>query len=138
MKLTRSKSRKVGDPSENGSLSDLAFLLIIYFIVIAGFNVNQGFLLNLPEKDKPKIVQQQDLIKIDLDADGNIYLGDELLTENKLNIVISENLQLEPNMTLLLTIDPNAKYQEVIDVIYIIRNQNVHNFSFRMKETNGV
>jgi hypothetical protein len=34
--------KKPVDPIESGSLSDLAFLLIIYFIVIAGFNVNEA------------------------------------------------------------------------------------------------
>ena len=44
-RLTR---RNLEDAGSSGPLNDLSFLLIIFFIVIAGFNVNKGFLLNLP------------------------------------------------------------------------------------------
>ena len=51
--IKRPPRRNIEDSSSSGALNDLSFLLIIFFIVIAGFNVNKGFLLNLPSKEKP-------------------------------------------------------------------------------------
>ena len=68
------KKRKIDDPGSSGSLNDLSFLLIIFFIVIAGFNVNKGFLLTLPEKSKPRIVMTQDLMKCTLNSDGALLM----------------------------------------------------------------
>jgi biopolymer transport protein ExbD len=53
MKLTR-RSGQAG--FDSGASSDIAFLLIIYFIVIAGFNINNGFLMNLPEKNSTRFI----------------------------------------------------------------------------------
>ena len=64
--IKRFMKRAPDDSSSSGALNDLSFLLIIFFIVIAGFNVNKGFLLNLPSKEKPLIVNNEDIIKCSL------------------------------------------------------------------------
>ena len=123
------------DSSSSGALNDLSFLLIIFFIVIAGFNVNKGFLLNLPVKDKPRIVKTDDLMKCRLTADGTILVDNKNLTVEELRTVISEKKAKWPNMTFLLLIDSETEYQHVVDIIYEIKQQKVENFSFRMEES---
>ena len=78
------------ESSSSGALNDLSFLLIIFFIVIAGFNVNKGFLLNLPVKDKPRIVKTDDLMKCRLTASGSILVDDKSLTLDELRTAVSE------------------------------------------------
>ena len=120
------------DSSSSGALNDLSFLLIIFFIVIAGFNVNKGFLLNLPVKDKPRIVKTDDLIKCRLVADGSIMVDNKRLTLDELRTVIAEKKAEWPNMTFLLLIDGNTEYQRVVDIIYEIKQQKIENFSFKL------
>ncbi|MDA3850462.1 MAG: biopolymer transporter ExbD [Spirochaetaceae bacterium] len=128
------KRRPAEDPMNSGSLTDLAFLLIIYFIVIAGFNVNKGYLLNLPEKDKPRIVQQEELMRISLDAQGNVFYQERALSEGELEETIIQQRLSYPETTLLLTVDPDTPYQEMVNIIHSIRRLRVENFSFRMTE----
>ena len=123
------------DSSSSGALNDLSFLLIIFFIVIAGFNVNKGFLLNLPVKDKPRIVKTDDLMKCRLAADGSILVDNKSLTVEKLRTAIREKKAEWPNMTFLLLIDSETEYQHVVNIIYEIKQQKVENFSFRMEES---
>lgn len=123
------------DSSSSGALNDLSFLLIIFFIVIAGFNVNKGFLLNLPVKDKPRIVKTDDLMKCRLTADGNILVDNRQLTLEELRTSIQEKKAEWPNMTFLLLIDSETEYQKVVDIIYEIKQQKVENFSFRMEDS---
>ena len=124
----------VEDAGSSGSLNDLSFLLIIFFIVIAGFNVNKGFLLNLPSKEKPVVVNQNDIIKCALTSDGSIILDGKKIEVSELNPVISAKLKKWPNMTFLLTIDGNAPYQSVVNVIAEVKSLKVENFSFRMAQ----
>ena len=124
------------DPSSSGALNDLSFLLIIFFIVIAGFNVNKGFLLNLPVKDKPRIVKTDDLMKCRLTPDGTILVDNKSLTLDELCTAITEKKAEWPNMTFLLLIDSETEYQHVVDIIYEIKQQKVENFSFRMEDSN--
>ncbi len=120
------------DSSSSGALNDLSFLLIIFFIVIAGFNVNKGFLLNLPVKDKPRIVKTDDLMKCKLTADGSIILDEKNITIEQLRTAVEEKKNEWPNMTFLLLIDANTEYQNIVNVIYEIKQQKIENFSFRM------
>ena len=131
--IKRSPRRNTEDSSSSGALNDLSFLLIIFFIVIAGFNVNKGFLLNLPSKDKPIVVNANDILKCELDANGVLFLDGKKIKIDALGKKIKAKLKSQPNMTFLLTIDPETPYQNVIDVISTIRKLKVENFSFRMK-----
>lgn len=126
--------RGIDDAGSSGSLNDLSFLLIVFFIVIAGFNVNKGFLLNLPEKEKPRVVNTRDLMTCTLDADGNLSINGERISEKILEEKIISMKQSFPNMTFLLLINQDCPYQNVIDVIHAVRINGVENFSFRMEQ----
>lgn len=131
--IKRPPRRNVEDSSSSGALNDLSFLLIIFFIVIAGFNVNKGFLLNLPSKEKPIVVNTNDILKCELDQNGALFLDGQEIKLEALSKKISEKSRTQPNMTFLLTINPETHYQNVIDVVVAIRKLKVENFSFRMK-----
>ncbi len=120
-----------------GALNDLSFLLIIYFLVIAGFNTNLGFLVNLPSREKPRIVQKEDLLKLSLSSSGALFLGDLILDEQALDEAIRENLKVHPNLTVALMIDPEVPYQRFVDTLHIIRIRKVENFSFVMADQEG-
>ena len=131
--IKRPPRRNTEDASSSGALNDLSFLLIIFFIVIAGFNVNKGFLLNLPSKEKPIVVNTDDIMKCELDENGALFLDGQNIKMEELSKKIGAKLKTRPNMTFLLTINPETHYQKVIDVVSAIRKLKVENFSFRMK-----
>ena len=131
MKINTRKKKRI-DIAESGALSDLAFLLIIFFIVIAVFNVNNGFLLGLPQKKSTKIVNTEDILKIYLQADGLILIDEEAVSLVKMEESITGNLEDHPNMTILLKIDPEVTYQKVVSIVEIVRKLEVENFSFSM------
>ena len=130
--IRRFLKRKPRDPSDSGALNDLSFILIIFFIVIAGFNVNKGFLLNLPNRDRPRIVQTQDLMRVSIDSAGVLSEAGGIISLEELSSRIEAKIAESPSMTFLLTVDPETPYQQVINVIEKIRVSGVENFSFRM------
>lgn len=130
------RGRELDDPGNSGSLNDLSFLLIIFFIVTAGFNIDKGFLLNLPDNAKPRVVQREELVKCSLDPIGNIALDGKAVTLAEAESILKEKRSSHPNMTFLLVIDPETPYQKVVDIIYEIRKLDIENFSFRMSGGN--
>ena len=135
--IKRFVRHNVEDAGSSGSLNDLSFLLIIFFIVIAGFNVNKGFLLNLPSKEKPILVNNEDILKCTLSAEGKLSLDGKEIALEELSEKIQWKLKNFPDMTFLLTINPETPYQRVVDVISTIRQLEVENFSFRMEDSTG-
>jgi biopolymer transport protein ExbD len=132
MKIARKPKKKY---AESSASSDIAFLLIIYFIVIAGFNVNKGFLLNLPAKDSTRLVLKDDLLRAELDAEGNITLQGEAVGWNEAEAEIKAALFAHPNLALVLTVAPQAAWQKVVSFVEMARKLNVDSFSFSMRKT---
>jgi biopolymer transport protein ExbD len=127
--------KKPVDPIESGSLSDMAFLLIIYFIVIAGFNVNAGFLLNLPVKGSQRIVNTQELVKLRLDAAGSFLMDGRTVTVAGAESELRAAITIRPNLTVVLSIDPDCPWQNVVDVISMAQRNKVENFSFKSESS---
>lgn len=131
MKIIR-KKKHIIDISESGALSDLAFILIIFFIVIAVFNVHKGFLIDLPKKGSKKYVHIDELIKVYINQNNLVIYKNKKIEQEKLEEIVNATLKVYPNMTFLLRIHPKAKYQSVVSVVDKIRKLKVENFSFKM------
>ncbi|MDR2467855.1 MAG: biopolymer transporter ExbD [Spirochaetaceae bacterium] len=131
MKIKRTK-RKLFESSS--VLSDLAFLLIIYFIVIAGFNINHGYLLNLPEKNSTRLLLKDDILRYELNESGAImFMGQEVNTaEAEQNIAAA--VKERPNLAVLLTISQEAPWQNVVAFVEIAEKLSVDSFSFKMND----
>jgi biopolymer transport protein ExbD len=119
---------------ENSVLSDLAFLLIIYFIVIAGFNVNHGFLLNLPQKDSVRLVKKDELLRFRLDPAGTILFENRAIggddAENRIRAGVAAN----PNLAVALTVASETPWQNVVSFVELAQQSAVVSFSFSMEK----
>lgn len=131
MNIRRNKKEKI---AESSSSSDIAFLLIIYFIVIAGFNINKGFLLDLPAKDSAKLVLKDDLLRAELDETGAVIIEERRLGTAEAEALIRAALASNPNLALLLTIAPETPWQNVVSFVELARKLNIDSFSFSMKK----
>jgi biopolymer transport protein ExbD len=131
MKLPRKKR-----PGADGSSasSDIAFLLIIYFIVIAGFNVNKGFLMNLPAKDSSRLILKEDLLRFELDDTGNIIFQGNTVGRAEAEQTIRAGISGNPNIAVILTISPKAPWQQVVSFVESAQKLRIDSFSFTMKE----
>ena len=131
MNFKKQRKKRI-DIADSGALSDLAFLLIVFFIVIAVFNANKGFMLSLPRKNSSKILNVNDIVKVTLTEDNRLTYKDNAVTNEQLKEIVKERQQLRPNLTFLLKVHPEAKYQFVVNVLDLIRELGVDNFSFSM------
>jgi biopolymer transport protein ExbD len=131
MKLIRRKKWPFEDSSAS---SDVAFLLIIYFIVIAGFNVNKGFLMTLPANDSTRLIQKDDLLRFELDNAGTILYRGEVLAAAAAEREIRTAAGVNPNLAVLLTVDPAAPWQQVVSFVALAQKLQVDSFSFTMKD----
>jgi biopolymer transport protein ExbD len=117
---------------ENSALSDLAFLLIIYFIVIAGFNINKGFLMNLPAKDSTRIVSKDDILRYELDGNGRILSNGRTVDIETVERNIIVSAALNPNLALSLIVSPAASWQSVVSFVELAQKLKIESFSFKM------
>ena len=119
---------------ESLSASDIAFLLIIYFIVIAGFNINKGFLINLPEKDSKRLIFKDDLLRFEMDETGQISYEGEIFTFPAARRIIQNIQKNNPNIAVTISIDGQAYWQNVVSFVELAQDLNIDSFSFTMKK----
>jgi biopolymer transport protein ExbD len=118
--------------SDSSASSDIAFLLIIYFIVIAGFNVNKGFLMNLPARDSTRLIQKDDLLRFELDGAGRIIHGGGIIGRADAERAIRGGIAANPNLAVMLSISPDTPWQEVVSFVEIAQKLSIEAFSFSM------
>jgi biopolymer transport protein ExbD len=131
MKLQRRAKQGFSDSSAS---SDIAFLLIIYFIVIAGFNINKGFLMNLPAKDSTRLILKDDLLRFEMDGGGNILHENAVIDIPRAESVIRSARNANPNIAVIITIDPQAHWQRVVSFVELAQDMKIDSFSFAMKK----
>jgi len=120
--------------SESSAASDVAFLLIIYFLVIAGFNINQGFLMNLPAKDSTRLILRDDLMRFEMDSSGAVFYNGEKLGLPQTELEIGRAIADHPNLAVVLSIDGKAPWQEVVYFVELAQKLKVDSFSFNMRQ----
>jgi biopolymer transport protein ExbD len=131
MKLQRPRRAAI----ESSALSDMAFLLIIYFIVIAGFNINRGFLLNLPQKDSVKMVRKDELLRFRLDGTGTILFADSAIGRGEAEDRIRSAVAANPNLAVVLAVAPETPWQSVVSFVDLSQKLEVTSFSFSMEKS---
>jgi biopolymer transport protein ExbD len=127
--------RKRAPREDSGASSDIAFLLIIYFIVIAGFTVNKGFLMNLPAKNSTRFVLKDELLRFELDTSGELLYQGEKTELGSAEREIRAAIAAHPNLAVLLRVAPEAPWQRVVSFVELAQKLEVDSFSFTMGES---
>ena len=127
------KRKKRGAFEESSSSSDLAFLLIIYFLVMAGFNVNHGFIMNLPARDSTRFILRENLMRFEMDERGAILHQGAVMsiaeTEREIRAAVADH----PHLAVILSIDGEAPWQQVVRFVEVAQKLEIEAFSFNMK-----
>jgi biopolymer transport protein ExbD len=130
MKIKRLKRHSFLDSS---AASDVAFLLIIYFIVIAGFNINKGFLMILPAKDSQRLILKEELLRFEMNEEGRIVREEEIISTAGAKRLIQDAQRENPNIAVIITIDGQANWQNVVSFVELAQDCKIDSFSFSMK-----
>ena len=128
------RNRKRAAFSETAASSDLAFLLIIYFLVIAGFNINMGFIMNLPAKDSTRLILKEDLMRFEMDRGGTLMYQGVKMNIREAEREIRAATAGRPHLALVISIDPEAPWQQVVSFVELAQKLEIESFSFSMSQ----
>lgn len=127
------KNIKMTSEINMSSSSDIAFLLIIFFMVTSAFIFKDGLHMVLPDKSKkPQVVEDQELATISVKQDNTILLNDKKIEKTGLEPRLKKMLMEDEELIILLKIEKDVIYQNVIDVIDTIKLVGARKLSLRM------
>lgn len=121
----------------NSSMSDIAFLLLIFFMVTTAFAARKGidFRLPAPAKDEDDI-EQKDLkaVTIQVMASGRIVVDGIPKNLNEINSYLKPILASNPKKFVIIQMDMDASYGNMMDVLDELKQAEVQNIALPSKQ----
>jgi biopolymer transport protein ExbD len=132
--MKRRKKEPMGELRMD-STADVAFLLLIFFIVTTIFAAEQGLTLVLPGKQKEKTdtvkVKESNIATIFVQDDNSITLDRKPIVVNHIQRTIEDRILANPKLVVLLKIHPDADYGRMIACLDELRLANANKVSLK-------
>jgi len=117
------------------STADVAFLLLIFFIVTTIFAAEQGWTLVLPGKAKEKQdtvkVKESNIATLFVMADNNITLDRKAIEVNHIKQSIEDKLLANEKLVVVLKIHPEADYGRMVACLDELRLAKANKVSLK-------
>ena len=131
MKLKRERKKKFVIPMN--SMSDVAFLLLIFIMIVALINYRKEVKIEYPQAQTALRVSDEKNLEIWVDLEGDVYLDGEpanlALVENK----IDELYRTAPDTRVHIIADRNTSYEKINNVLEIMQKLQYRVVSFVVK-----
>ena len=102
------------------SMADIAFLLIIFFMVTAVFSATKGLVMTLPTDDSdPPIVDPDPAVYIHVEA-GRVVVDCREMEVGEIPGYLAPKLARNPNKPVILYTDPDAAYRSMVRVYDVL------------------
>ena len=125
--MTISRKRKGKAEIPTSSMSDIAFLLIIFFMATTKFDVKEGIKIVLPQSSTSTSENVETLTLTEKEMTRFLIMPDGLIAVNKeaprmiesveLDAMIQKKIDLNDQMIFRVITDREAKYSETIRVV---------------------
>ena len=120
MKITR--KAKVGSVIPTASMADIAFLLLVFFMVSTVFVRFRGIPVRLPEAEKiEKLESRRNVISIWISNQGIINVDDQTVGLKEVGKVVHAKLTANPRAIISIRGDEESKFGLLSDLMQELR-----------------
>jgi biopolymer transport protein ExbD len=139
--LGRVKKKRVGIRIDMTPMVDVAFLLLIFFMVTTVFRRPLAMEVNLPEPGAKIEVPESNVMTVFVDQDESMYFkigksGIEPVTWQELTPTLRANVEANPDLIILVKIHREARYEPMVDMMDTLEDARMERFSLiPMKES---
>ena len=122
MAIIKKKKRTIESEIFTGSMADISFLLIIYFMVTSVFSATRGLDFALPDESQtPPEIKQEDAIDVFVQPGGTIQIDGRPTPLEGVLPYIFDKLKQNAEKPVILRTDPQATYGDMIKVFDELR-----------------
>ncbi len=103
------------------SMSDIAFLLLIFIMLISLINYKKVIKIDYPEAEYKEVTQADKNFEIWIDSNGVIYYKGYIIEMATLEGKIVDAIAQDPETRIHIIADRNTKYKNVNNIIEILK-----------------
>ena len=111
------------------SMADIAFLLLIFFLVTTTIDMDKGLGLVLPPKGEEKEIPKRNISNILINARGDILLDKEPIQIRDIRQVVREKMAVNDKLIFSVKTHPKARYQAYVNVLDQLKMANATRIS---------
>ncbi len=128
------KRKRVGIRVDMTPMVDVAFLLLIFFMVTTVFRRPLAMEVNIPEPGAKVEVPASNVMTVYLTQEGDVVydVGQRGLTPtawDELRDMLVLELEYNPELIVLVKIDRSARYEKMVDMLDALEDARVQRFS---------
>ncbi len=129
------RKSKVGQSIPTSSMADIAFLLLVFFMVSTVFVRHRGLQVLLPDAEKTqKIETKRNITHIWASPAGEVMIDDMLVKDMPtLMRVVANKMQENPRIIVSIKADKRAPYGAISDVMEELRRAGALRINFATK-----
>lgn len=106
------------------SMSDIAFLLIIFFITSISFLYRQGIKVQLPKKDSPPaVVSTESILMLRIDGEGNYYKNGKKTQLEEISVL--------QETAAIVRVDKTCKYKYLVSLLEYLQVKDITKISIK-------
>jgi len=110
------------------SMADIAFLLIIFFLVASFYSVTRGIQFSLPKHDEAALTAEPEAaVLIEIESTGALLVDNKPMQLADIRSYIGPKLRQNPTKSVILQTSLEAPYQAMTDVFDELRQVGVQN-----------
>jgi biopolymer transport protein ExbD len=115
MLVDKKKEREVEIPTS--SLADIAFLVLIFFLVSSTIDVDKGVTLTLPGLEQESKIRQKNISNILVNAEGLVLFDDEPIEAFQVGEMVRSKLAENDKLIFSIKTVSDTRYESYVTVL---------------------
>ena len=140
MAVLNNKKSRVSDEIPTSSMADIAFLLLIFFLVTTTFPKDKGLAVVLPEPGETAEVSQKNILHLIVQPSGivDVKRGEntqiQQMRPQEIEGLWRQEVTANPNLIAAVKTHPDASYKFMVDVLDALQSANAERISLQILE----
>ena len=111
------KRRFRGGEIPTSSMADIAFLLLIFFLVTTTIDIDKGLGLVLPPEGETIEINKKNILNCLINSSGMVLLGGEPVNLKDVNRIVKEKLRENDKLIISVKTHEKTRYKDYIAII---------------------
>jgi len=124
------RNSDVGQSIPTSSMADIAFLLLVFFMVTTIFKLEDGLPVEMPKAEAGDKIPRERVAHIWIDRFDRISINDNLLDTTQIENIIYAKLVENPALIIAFNVDKQTQFEIVNSVMEALKQANATRVSF--------
>ena len=115
--MAKQKRRFKGGEIPTSSMADIAFLLLIFFLVTTTIDMDKGLGMVLPAEGEEMEINKKNILNCLINSTGNVLLGGEAVDIKNLARAVRQKIAQNDKLVISVKAHNASRYEDYVRVI---------------------